>query len=87
MSDLPEKPKLSRLFRLQWEEAQDNYVLLYPEGMVKLNASAAEILKRCDGLRDIPAIIGDLENTFSASGLQADVEDFMRAAHERGWIT
>jgi pyrroloquinoline quinone biosynthesis protein D len=46
---LPERPRLNRLFRLQWEEAQQAYVLLYPEGMVKLNLSAAEILKRCDG--------------------------------------
>ncbi|PLC51637.1 pyrroloquinoline quinone biosynthesis peptide chaperone PqqD [Pollutimonas subterranea] len=86
MSELPENPKLSKLFRLQWEEAQDNYVLLYPEGMVKLNTSAAEILKRCDGQRDIAAIVNDLETTFSATGLQADVEEFMRTAQERGWI-
>lgn len=87
MSDLPEKPKLSKLFRLQWEEAQNNYVLLYPEGMVKLNTSAAEILKRCDGSRDIPTIISDLETTFSTTGLQPDVENFMRTARERGWLT
>jgi pyrroloquinoline quinone biosynthesis protein D len=37
---LPERPRLNRLFRLQWEEAQQAYVLLYPEGMVKLNLSA-----------------------------------------------
>ncbi|PLC53916.1 pyrroloquinoline quinone biosynthesis peptide chaperone PqqD [Pollutimonas nitritireducens] len=86
MSEIPERPKLSRLFRLQWEETQDNYVLLYPEGMVKLNTSAAEILKRCNGERDIAAIVNDLEITFSATGLQADVEDFMQTAHERGWI-
>lgn len=86
MTELPEKPALSKLFRLQWEEAQDNYVLLYPEGMVKLNTSAAEILKRCDGQRDIAAIVSDLETTFSTTGIQADVEDFMRTAQERGWI-
>ena len=86
MTELPERPALSKLFRLQWEEAQDNYVLLYPEGMVKLNPSAAEILKRCDGQRDIAAIVSDLEATFATTGLQADVEDFMRTAHERGWI-
>lgn len=87
VSDLPEKPKLSRLFRLQWEEAQANYVLLYPEGMVKLNTSAAEILKRCDGERDLAAITSDLESAFSATGLGPDVEDFIRVAYERGWIT
>ena len=35
--NLPEYPKLNRLFRLQYEEAQKTHVLLYPEGMVKLN--------------------------------------------------
>ena len=86
MTALPEKPKLKRLFRMQWEEAQGNYVLLYPEGMVKLNQSAAEILKRCDGQRDVPAIVAGLEQDFNASGLQADVDDFLRAANERGWL-
>lgn len=33
-------PKLEILFRFQWEEAQQAYVLLYPEGMVKLNGPA-----------------------------------------------
>ena len=86
MNVFPDKPKLSRLFRLQWEEVQNNYVLLYPEGMVKLNQSAAEILKRCNGELDIAAIVSDLESTFSVSGLQADVEDFLQVANERGWI-
>ena len=87
MNAFPNKPKLSRLFRLQWEEVQNNYVLLYPEGMVKLNQSAAEILKLCDGKRDVAAIVHDLERTFSVSGLQADVDDFLRIANERSWIS
>jgi pyrroloquinoline quinone biosynthesis protein D len=87
MNALPEKPKLSRLFRLQWEPAQNQHVLLYPEGMVQLNDSAAEILKRCDGQRTIANIVNDLETTFSTSGLQADVEDFLQFAQQRGWIS
>lgn len=86
MNAVPEKPKLKRLFRMQWEESQNNYVLLYPEGMVQLNQSAAEILKRCDGQRDVPAIIAALEQDFNTTGLQADVDDFLRAATERGWL-
>ena len=86
MNAYPEKPKLSKLFRMQWEEAQNNYVLLYPEGMVKLNQSAAEILKRCDGERDCAAIVSDLEATFEMQDLTADVEDFLRTANEQGWI-
>lgn len=86
MSELTAKPKLARLFRMQWEEAQGAYVLLYPEGMVKLNQSAGEILKRCDGERDVQAIIEDIEQTFNATGLEKDVTGFLEIATERGWI-
>jgi pyrroloquinoline quinone biosynthesis protein D len=86
MSELTAKPKLARLFRMQWEEAQGAYVLLYPEGMVKLNQSAGEILKRCDGDRDVQAIIDDIEQTFNATGLEKDVTGFLEIATERGWI-
>ncbi len=78
-------PRLARLFRLQWEAAQDAYVLLYPEGMVKLNQSAAEILKRCDG-RPLEALVADLESSFSQTGLDADVRAFLQVAQERGWV-
>ena len=86
MHTVPDQPALSRLFRMQWEEAQGNYVLLYPEGMVKLSQSAAEILKRCDGAHTVPAIVGELEQAFNCGGLRDDVDDFLRAASERGWI-
>jgi pyrroloquinoline quinone biosynthesis protein D len=86
MIDLSSKPKLAKLFRMQYEEAQQNWVLLYPEGMVKLNQSASEILKRCDGERDVRAIVTDLEQTFNAQGLEKDVTGFLEIATERGWI-
>ena len=86
MTDLTAKPKLARLFRMQYEEVQQVYVLLYPEGMVKLNQSASEILKRCDGERDVHAIIADIEQSFNATGLEKDVTGFLEIATERGWI-
>ena len=86
MTELTAKPKLARLFRMQYEEAQQGYVLLYPEGMVKLNQSASEILKRCDGERDVQAIIADIEQSFNATGLEKDVTGFLEIANERGWI-
>ena len=87
MNALPDKPLLNRRFRMQYEPAQEAHVLLYPEGMVRLNQSAAEILKRCDGQHTAPAIVGELEQAFNCSGLHEDVDDFLRAASERGWIT
>jgi pyrroloquinoline quinone biosynthesis protein D len=86
MVDLSSKPKLAKLFRMQYEEAQQAYVLLYPEGMVKLNQPASEILKRCDGERDVKAIIADIEQAFNVQGLEKDVTGFIEIATERGWI-
>jgi pyrroloquinoline quinone biosynthesis protein D len=73
-------------FRLQWEPAQNAHVLLYPEGMVKLNGSAGEILRRCDGARTLAQIVDDLETTFNQKGLAADVRDFVAYAREQGWL-
>lgn len=83
---LPDKPRLSRKFRLQFEPAQDRWVLLYPEGMVQLNPSAAEILKRCDGERTVDAIVTDLETTFNAQGIGPEVRNLLEEGQRRGWI-
>lgn len=72
--------------RLQHEEAQDGWVLLYPEGMIKLNQSAAEILKRCDGKRTITDVIGLLEMDFEQKGLEPDVISFLEIALEKKWV-
>ena len=79
-------PRIARGFRLQWEPVQSAHVLLYPEGMVKLNASAGEILKRCDGATSVEAIVTDLEKAFSTTGLDHDVRAFLDVAHEQRWI-
>ncbi len=83
---LPEHPRLNRLFRLQWEDAQQAHVLLYPEGMVKLNQSAAEILKRCDGAHTVDALVAELEQAFNTTGLREQIEGMLRAAFEKDWI-
>ena len=72
--------------RLQWEEAQQKDVILYPEGMVELNQSSAEILKLCDGTRAVATIILDLEQKFSTPGLSNDITDFLNIALKNGWI-
>lgn len=86
MSSLPNQPKLSRRFRLQYEEAQRRWVLLYPEGMVQLNDSAAEILKRCDGERGLHEIVTELEQAFNAQDLAPQVRALLEEGQRRGWI-
>lgn len=80
------KPVLGRGFRMQWEPAQKAHVLLYPEGMVKLNGSAGEIMKRCDGVRTVAEIVSDLESTFVTTGLEKDVQAFVVMALEKRWL-
>jgi pyrroloquinoline quinone biosynthesis protein D len=80
------RPTIERGFRLQWEAAQNSYVLLYPEGMIKLNASAGEIMKRCDGKASIAEITADLERAFATTGLNDDVMAFVAMAREKHWL-
>ena len=79
-------PSVTSGYRLQFEQAQDTWVLLYPEGMVKLNQSAAEILKRCDGKRSVTQVITQLEQDFEQNGLENDVLGFLAVAREQKWI-
>ena len=80
---------LNPLYRLQFEKAQDSYVLLFPEGMVKLNPSAAEILLQIDGLKNEAKIVEALRTKFpdAPSDMDADVADFIAKATENNWIT
>ncbi|MGQ7847366.1 pyrroloquinoline quinone biosynthesis peptide chaperone PqqD [Granulosicoccus sp. 3-233] len=80
-------PRIANGYRLQFEDAQDIWVLLYPEGMVKLNPSAAQILQRCDGKANVQDIVDQLERAFETSGLSDDVQGFLAIAHEQHWIT
>ena len=80
------RPRVGHGFRLQWEAAQ-GFVLLYPEGMVKLNQSAGEIMKRCDGQADLAAIVADIEGAFNAIGLEKDVRGFIEVAAKQRWLT
>jgi pyrroloquinoline quinone biosynthesis protein D len=80
------KPVVGRGFRLQWEPAQETHVLLYPEGMVKLNSSAAAIMSRCDGVRTVVDIVADIERTYGVTGLAGDVAAFVTVARDNGWL-
>ncbi|NDP64753.1 MAG: pyrroloquinoline quinone biosynthesis peptide chaperone PqqD [Polaromonas sp.] len=83
---LPAFPKLSRGYRMQYEQVQSAWVLLYPEGMVKLNDSSAEILRRCNGERSIDAMVADLEILFNAKGIAPQVRELLHEGMRRGWI-
>ena len=82
----PAHPMLHRTFRLQWEDMQQSWVLLYPEGMVTLNDSAAAILQRCDGAHTLDMLIDDRQSAFGVQGIAPEVHAFVKHALERGWL-
>ncbi|WP_252273782.1 pyrroloquinoline quinone biosynthesis peptide chaperone PqqD [Pseudomonas subflava] len=84
---LLQHPVIRRGFRLQFEPAQGCHVLLYPEGMIKLNESAGEILKLVDGERSVATIVAELQSRFpEAQGIDEDILAFLEVAHAQFWI-
>ena len=78
--------EIAPTFRFQWEEVQDCYVVLYPEGMVKLSQSAGEIMQRVNGQNSIEGIIKELSDAFEGADVGQDVFKFLEVAHDNGWI-
>jgi pyrroloquinoline quinone biosynthesis protein D len=73
--------------RFQWEEAQQNYVILFPEGMVKLHGGAGEILKRLDGKVSVGDVVADLKGTFpEAENIENDIIGMFELALSKGWL-
>lgn len=67
---------------------RESHVILYPEGMAKLNETAAAILELVDGRRDVAAIIAMLNERFpEAGGVDDDVIEFLQIACQQKWIT
>ena len=55
--------------------------------MVELNQSSAEILKLCDGSRQLAQLVQALETKFETTGLTDDITNFLEVALKNGWIT
>ena len=73
--------------RFQWEEAQNSYVILFPEGMVKLHGGAGEVIKRLDGKATVGNVVADLKLAFpDAENIEADIIGMFNMAFGKGWI-
>lgn len=73
--------------RFQWEEAQESYVILFPEGMVKLHGGAGEILKRLDGKVSVADVVADLKATFpDAPDIEKDILGMFDLALGKAWL-
>jgi pyrroloquinoline quinone biosynthesis protein D len=74
-------------YRFQFEPAQNGFVILYPEGMIKLNESAGAIGQYIDGRQNVSAIIAQLKQKFGdIAEIDQDVVDYMLVAKQQHWI-
>jgi pyrroloquinoline quinone biosynthesis protein D len=78
--------EINPLFRFQWEESQDAYVLLYPEGIVKLNRSAGEILLRISEGKTVGQTVAELEARYDHPGVASSVHRFLEDSYAKGWV-
>jgi pyrroloquinoline quinone biosynthesis protein D len=87
MSD-PRAPRLARKARLKWDAIESRWMLLAPERGIALSASAAAILKRCDGSASIDAIAQALaeETRAPVDEVARDVASFVTEMHARGLV-
>ena len=84
---LEDKYKIAPHHRFQWEKAQDCYVILFPEGMVKLNGGAGEVLNLVDGNHSVEKITEELVKKFpDANGIDKDIIGMIEMALEKAWI-
>lgn len=91
MSDTPPaipndaRPRLPRGVRLVHNELQGGWVLLAPERVLKADAIAVEIIKRCTGEATFANIVDDLAKTYSAprERILADVTALLRGLADK----
>ena len=80
------RPRLVTGARLRYDEVREEHQLLIPEGVVRLNASAAEVLELCDGERSLDDIVGALAERYDGADLRDDVVELVGAMAQRGLV-
>jgi pyrroloquinoline quinone biosynthesis protein D len=80
-------PRVAAKARLQWDGVRNRHILLYPEGLVALNPTAAEILGLCDGQRTVEEIVALLRGKYESQDITADVEELLAGLAAKGLVT
>jgi pyrroloquinoline quinone biosynthesis protein D len=80
----PRRPMLARHARFRWDSARRQHEIVFPEGVLVLNASGTAIVERCDG-RLLEEIVAEL--TAESDDTRPDeVRAFLRRLAARGLL-
>ena len=80
------RPRLATGARLRYDEVREEHVLLVPEGVVRLNPTAAEVLGLCDGERSLDDIAGELSARYDGADVRDDVLELVDAMAQKGLV-
>jgi pyrroloquinoline quinone biosynthesis protein D len=79
-------PRLVTGARLRYDDVREEHLLLVPEGAVRLNPSAAEVLELCDGQRSVDEIVDVLTVRYDGADIADDVRELVDGMAERGLL-
>ena len=80
------RPRLVTGARLRYDDVREEHLLLIPEGAVRLNPTAAEVLELCDGERSLDDIVAALSARYEGSDLRDDVVELVDAMEQQGLV-
>jgi pyrroloquinoline quinone biosynthesis protein D len=80
------RPRLVTGARLRYDEVREEHVLLIPEGVVRLNPTAAQVLELCDGERSLDDIASALSARYQGADVRDDVRELVDAMAQRGLV-
>jgi pyrroloquinoline quinone biosynthesis protein D len=80
------RPQLASGVRLHWDGVRERHMLLFPEGALALNQTAADVLELCDGRRSLDDIARELNLRYSGADVGDDVEQLLTAIAARALV-
>jgi pyrroloquinoline quinone biosynthesis protein D len=80
------RPRLVTGARLRYDDVREEHLLLIPEGAVRLNATAAEVLALCDGERTLDDIVAELSARYDGADLGDDVRELVDGLARKGLV-
>jgi pyrroloquinoline quinone biosynthesis protein D len=85
---VPERPRLAPGVRLHFDKTRSAWVLLCPEKVIEAEGPANEIIRRCDGMHTVAAIIDELAVIYAADRdvIAQDVKDMMTDLAGKGLL-